>query len=89
MMLVQHSKAVWFPFAVLSTAKGKLIHSANFASRAKRAVINILSLTRIAKLGLSRTAGRCKGVALSKIKKGKEVNLTGSTITSIRDLYKT
>jgi len=50
MILVQHSTAVCFPFAVLSTAKGKSIHSANFATRAKRAVKNILSLTSIAKL---------------------------------------
>ena len=35
MMVVQYSTAVWFPFAVLSTAKGKLIHSANFGSRVK------------------------------------------------------
>jgi hypothetical protein len=57
-MLVQHSTAVCFPFAVLSTAKGKSIHSANFASLAKRAVKNILSLTRIAKLGpTSKTGG--------------------------------
>ena len=34
-------------------SKGKSIHSANFATRAKRAVKNILSLTSIAKLGPS------------------------------------
>ena len=69
MMVVQYSTAVWFPFAVLSTAKGKLIHSANFAPQTtlsvvegERAVKNILSLTRIAKLEPSRTAGRLKGV---------------------------
>ena len=50
MMLVHHSNAECFSFAVLSTAKEKFSH---FASLAKRAVRNILSLTRIAKLGPS------------------------------------
>jgi len=53
MMLVHHSNAECFSFAVLSTAKEKSSHSASFASLAKRAVRNILSLTRIAKLGPS------------------------------------
>jgi len=52
-MLVHHSNAKYFSLAVLSTAKEKSSHSASFASLSKRAVRNILSLTRIAKPGPS------------------------------------
>ena len=49
-------------FSGLSTEKKTYFLSAHSASRAKRAVKNILSLTRIAKLGPSRLAGRFKGL---------------------------
>jgi hypothetical protein len=49
-------------FSGLSAEKKTYFLSANSASRAKWAVKNILSLTRIAKLGPSRHTGRFKGL---------------------------
>jgi hypothetical protein len=63
------TEAERFSIAVLSTAMEKSFVSVLSASRAKprmgrdkRAVKNILSLTRIAKLGPSRPAGSFKGL---------------------------
>jgi len=49
-------------FSALSAEKKTYGLSAHFASRAKRAVKYILSLTRIPKLGPSLVAGKFRGV---------------------------
>ena len=54
--------AIGLFFSGLSTEKKTYFPSAHSASRAKRAVKNILSLTRIAKLGSSRLASSFKGL---------------------------